>query len=54
MLVLTRRKGEAVYVGENIKIIVVGMKDGSVRLGFEAPREVSIQRDDVKCRIEKK
>jgi len=54
MLVLTRKRNEALYIGDNIKITVVGLKDGSVRLGIDAPKEVNIHRDDAKCRNEKK
>jgi carbon storage regulator len=46
MLVLARKEGEFVYVGDNIKIVVVKIADGQVKLGFDAPREVPIVRDN--------
>lgn len=47
MLVLTRRMGETLVVGDDIKVTIVGVKGGQVRLGIEAPREVSIQREEL-------
>lgn len=45
MLVLTRREGEILYVGEDIKIIIIQTKHGSVKIGIEAPKEFKITRD---------
>ncbi len=47
MLVLTRRVGETLMIGDNIKLTVVGLKSGQVRLGIEAPKEVQIQREEL-------
>jgi len=47
MLVLTRKLGEVVYVGQDVEILVVGVNSGKVRLGFRAPRDVVIQRAEV-------
>ena len=47
MLVLTRRVGERVVVGEEIEITVVSVRGDQVRLGIAAPREVSIYRAEV-------
>ena len=47
MLVLTRNKGETIYVGDNIRLTVVDIKDGKVRLGIEAPKEVPVHRQEV-------
>jgi len=47
MLVLTRRVGETLIIGDNIKLTVVGLKSGQVRLGIEAPKEVQIQREEL-------
>ncbi|RME85713.1 MAG: carbon storage regulator [Zetaproteobacteria bacterium] len=44
MLVLTRKKGEAIAIGETITVRVLGVDRGQVRLGIEAPREVVIRR----------
>jgi carbon storage regulator CsrA len=49
MLVLERAKNEAVLVPSvSMKIVVISIDNGKVRLGFEAPREVDIVRDDAK------
>ena len=47
MLVLTRKAGETIVVGNSIRITVVELSSGSVRLGFEAPAEVSIYREEL-------
>lgn len=52
MLVLTRRRGEGVTIGPDIRVIVLGMKGGQVRLGIEAPHTVEVHRDEVYARIQ--
>src|SRR5436190_6148316 len=47
MLVLTRKPGEAVTIGHDVEVYVVGVKSGRVKLGFRAPRDVAIQRAEV-------
>jgi carbon storage regulator len=47
MLVLSRRDGESVEIGENIRVTVVGIEGGRVKIGFEAPREVEIVRGEL-------
>lgn len=47
MLVLTCKRGEAVYIGDDIKVTVLGVVDGQVRLGFEAAKKVTILRDEL-------
>ena len=47
MLVLSRRPDETVIIGGNIIVTVVEIRHGSVRLGFTAPREVTIHRGEV-------
>jgi len=51
MLVLTRKNGEDVIVGENIVIRVLEARDGRVKLGIEAPRDVTVHRSEVKARL---
>ncbi|MCY4157920.1 MAG: carbon storage regulator CsrA [Gammaproteobacteria bacterium] len=51
MLILTRRSGEAVIVGDNVRIAVLDIRGNQVRLGVEAPREVSVHREEVYRRI---
>ncbi len=52
MLVLTRRRGEGVVIGPDIRIVVLGIKNGQVRLGIEAPRTIEVHRDEVCVRIQ--
>jgi carbon storage regulator len=47
MLTLTRSVGESIRIGEDIEVYVVEVRGGTVRLGFKAPREVSIHREEV-------
>jgi carbon storage regulator len=47
MLVLSRKEGEAIFIGENVKIVVVEIDRGKVRLGIEAPRDVPIYRQEL-------
>lgn len=47
MLVLTRKLGERVFIGEDIAVVVVDVDRGKVRLGIEAPRGVAIFREEV-------
>ena len=47
MLVLTRKAGEGIIIGDDIKITVVEMKGGGVRIGIDAPRELKVHRQEV-------
>ena len=47
MLVLTRKKGERVHIGDDIVVTVIDVRGDGVRIGFDAPRGVSIQRAEV-------
>jgi carbon storage regulator len=47
MLILTRRPAETIYVGENVRITVLGVVGNQVRLGIEAPLEVIIDRAEI-------
>ena len=47
MLILTRRVGEAVHIGNNITVRVVGVKGGQVRIGFDVPKEVNVIRTEL-------
>jgi len=46
MLILTRKKGEAIAIGDNIQIQVLNVKGGQVRIGIDAPRDVSVNREE--------
>lgn len=52
MLVLTRRRGESVTIGPDIRVVVLGVKSGQVRLGIEAPPAVAVHREEVYARIQ--
>ena len=47
MLVMTRKRGEAIKLGENITLVVVSIKGEKVRLGIEAPLEMPVHRQEV-------
>ncbi len=47
MLVLSRKTGERITIGENIHIVITRIKGGRVKIGIEAPNEISIRRDNV-------
>lgn len=51
MLVLTRKTTEGITIGPNIRVIVLEIKGGQVRLGIEAPHAVQVHRDEVYARI---
>lgn len=51
MLVLTRKTGEGIIIGDSIKITVIELKGGGVRIGIEAPAEQKIYRQEVYDRI---
>lgn len=47
MLVLTRKLGEAIKIGDKIKVVVVSIDGGSVKIGIEAPGEIPVHRQEV-------
>jgi len=47
MLILTRKAGETITIGDNVHIKVLSMKGGQVRIGIDAPQSVSIYRDEI-------
>jgi carbon storage regulator len=52
MLILTRRVGESVVIGDEVTITVLAIKSGQVRLGVKAPREVAVHREEIYDRIQ--
>ncbi len=46
MLVLSRKQNEVIQIGENIRVVVVEIRKGEIRLGISAPKEVAISRPD--------
>lgn len=47
MLVLTRKTGQSVVIGDGITVVVLGVNGGQVRLGFEAPKKTNIVRSEL-------
>jgi len=52
MLILTRKVGETITIGENIQIQVLSVKGGQVRIGVNAPRDVTVNREEVYERLQ--
>jgi carbon storage regulator len=52
MLILSRRPGESLIIGDNITINVLGIQGNQVRLGIEAPRDVTVHREEIYARIQ--
>lgn len=52
MLVLSRRLGETLIIGDDVKITVLGISGNQVRLGIAAPKDVSVHREEVYRRIQ--
>ena len=51
MLVLSRKKDEKIIIGDNITLMVIEIKNDKVRLGIEAPREITVHREEVYAAI---
>ncbi len=53
MLILTRRVGETLMVGDEITATVLGVKGNQVRLGINAPKEIAVHREEIYKKVQK-
>jgi carbon storage regulator len=53
MLILTRRVGEKLIIGENVTVTVLGVKGNQIRIGIDAPRDVQVNREEIFLKIQK-
>ena len=52
MLILTRREGESLMIGDEVTVTVLGVKGSQVRIGVRAPKRVSVHREEIFRRIQ--
>ncbi|MCY1548379.1 Translational regulator CsrA [compost metagenome] len=51
MLILTRRVGESIRINDDITVVVTGFRDGQIKLGIRAPKDVQVHREEIYQRI---
>ena len=53
MLILTRRAGETVMIGDDVSITILGVKGNQVRIGINAPKNIAVHREEIYDRIKR-
>ena len=51
MLILTRKVGESIMIGESVEVKVLGLRAGQIKIGIEAPKDVQVHREEIYQRI---
>ena len=51
VLILTRRVGESIMIGESVEVKVLGLRAGQIRIGVDAPADVTVHREEIYLRI---
>jgi carbon storage regulator len=51
MLILSRRVGEKLIIGENVTVTILGVKGNQIRIGIDAPRDIAVNREEIYQRI---
>ncbi len=54
MLILTRRVGETLIIGDKISVVILGIKGNQIRIGINAPKEISVHRKEIYIKIKNK
>jgi len=52
MLILTRKVGESIMIGDSIEVKVLGIRSGQIKIGVEAPKDITVHREEIHKRIQ--